>query len=87
MARKQLKPIPTFRTEDEEREFWATRSSADYVDWSKANWVRFANLKPSSGIVSLSLSKSLLDKIKAEAHKLNVSYQSLIKTKLREIFG
>ena len=30
-----LKAIPRFKTEDEEREFWAIHDSADYVDWSK----------------------------------------------------
>ena len=28
-----LKPIPKFKNEDKEREFWATHDSADYVDW------------------------------------------------------
>ena len=30
-----LKAIPHFKTEDEERDFWATHDSADYVDWDK----------------------------------------------------
>jgi len=30
-----LKAIPHFKTEDEEREFWAIHDSMDYVDWSK----------------------------------------------------
>ena len=37
---KQFKPIPKFASEDEEREFWATHSSADYIDWSKAEVIR-----------------------------------------------
>ncbi len=33
---KQFKPIPKFASEDEEREFWATHSSSDYItDWSE----------------------------------------------------
>jgi hypothetical protein len=45
---KKLKPIPTFRSDDEEREFWATkgRDSTQYLDWSKARLARFPNLKP-----------------------------------------
>ena len=31
-----LKPIPHFRSEDEEREFWAKHDSSNYIDWSKA---------------------------------------------------
>ena len=36
MAKKRLKPIPRFHSEPEEREFWATHDTTDYVDWSKA---------------------------------------------------
>ena len=28
------KQIPKFESEDEEREFWATHDSTDYIDWS-----------------------------------------------------
>ena len=31
-----LKPIPKFKNEAEEREFWATHDSADYVNWENA---------------------------------------------------
>ena len=33
---KKLKPVPFFETEAEERHFWETHDSMDYVDWSKA---------------------------------------------------
>jgi hypothetical protein len=33
---KALKPIPQFKDEDEEREFWSTHDSTEYIDWSKA---------------------------------------------------
>ena len=42
------KSIPKFDSEDEEREFWATHDSTDYVDWSEAERVEMANLKPST---------------------------------------
>jgi len=42
----ERKTVPAFRTEDEEREFWATADSTDYVDWRKARSVTFPNLKP-----------------------------------------
>ena len=42
---QRLKPIPAFRTEAEERAFWETHDSADYVDWSKAIHARFPNLR------------------------------------------
>ena len=44
----ELKPIPYFETEDEERAFWGSHDSMDYVDWSKAKRARFPNLKLSS---------------------------------------
>jgi len=30
------KKIPKFNSEDEERDFWATHDSTDYVDWKKS---------------------------------------------------
>ena len=83
---KLLKPIPEFRSEDEEREFWATkgRDSTQYLDWSKARLARFPNLKPSTRAISLRLPLSLLERIKLEANKRDVPYQSLIKVWLAE---
>ena len=46
MSKKELKPIPYFETEDEERAWWGSHDSTDYVDWSKARRVQFPNLKP-----------------------------------------
>ena len=48
MSKKELKPIPHFKNEDEERAFWGTHDSMDYVDWSKATCVHFPNLELSS---------------------------------------
>ena len=45
MEQNKHKPIPKFRDEAEERKFWETHNSSDYVDWSKAQRVRFPNLK------------------------------------------
>ena len=39
--------LPKFKNEDEEREFWVSRDSTDYLDWSKAKTVVLPNLKPS----------------------------------------
>jgi hypothetical protein len=47
MHKKKLKPIPDFATEAEEREFWESHDSMDYVDWSKAKKVVLPNLRPS----------------------------------------
>jgi predicted DNA binding CopG/RHH family protein len=81
---KKLKPVPSFRSEAEERKFWETHDSTDYVDWSKATRARFPNLKPSTKSISLRLPLGLLEQIKVEANKRDVPYQSLIKVWLAE---
>ncbi len=78
------KPLPEFRTEDEEREFWANHDSADFVDWEKAQRAIFPNLKPSTRIISVRMPESMLDELKLLANKRDVPYQSLIKVFLRE---
>ena len=82
--RRKLEPIPEFASEAEERRFWESHDSADYVDWSKAAAVRLPNLRPSTTSISLRLPVSLLEEIKVAAHKRDVPYQSLIKTWLAE---
>lgn len=82
--RKKLKPIPRFATEREERVFWESHDSADYVDWSKAERARFPNLKFSTTAISLRLPQDLLDRIKIAANRKDVPYQSLIKVWLTE---
>jgi predicted DNA binding CopG/RHH family protein len=81
---KKLKPIPPFRNEAEERKFWETHDSTDYVDWSKAQRVRLPNLKLSTTAISLRLPQGLLDRIKIAANRRDVPYQSLIKIWLAE---
>lgn len=81
---KRLKPIPEFKDEAEERQFWETHDSADYLDLSKAVRVRFPNLKPSTTSISLRLPMSMLEDLKIAANKRDVPYQSLIKMWLAE---
>jgi predicted DNA binding CopG/RHH family protein len=81
---KTLKKVPAFTNEVEERQFWETHDSTDYVDWSKAQHVRLPNLKPTSAAISLRLPVPLLERIKIAANKRDVPYQSLIKTWLAE---
>lgn len=84
---KKRKPIPAFKNETEEREFWESQNSGDsgdYVDWNKAERARLPNLKPSTKAISLRLPVSLLERIKVAANKRDVPYQSLIKMWLSE---
>jgi predicted DNA binding CopG/RHH family protein len=83
----KLKAIPAFANEAEEREFWATHDSTEYVDWSKAERVRLPNLKPSTTVISLRVPSSVLERIKVAANKRDMPYQSLIKAWLAEKVG
>ena len=86
--KKQLKKIPHFRSEDQERTFWSTHDSEEYIDWSSAKKVRFSRLKPSTTTISIRLPQSMLEDIKILAQKRDVPYQSMMKimldSKLRE---
>ena len=78
------KKIPEFKTETEERAFWESHDSADYLDWQQAKPVVLPKLKPSTKTISLRLPEALLDRIKIEANKRDMPYQSLIKAWLAE---
>jgi len=78
------KQIPQFKTEDEEREFWATADSSEYIDWKKAKRAVLPNLKPSLRKISLRLPESMLENLKVLANKRDVPYQSLVKMYLAE---
>lgn len=81
---KKFKQIPVFKNEDEEREFWSTHDSTEYVDWSKAEAAIFPNLRPSTETISLRLPQFLLARIKELANKRDVPYQSFMKMLLAE---
>lgn len=78
------KKTPKFKNEKEERSFWASHDSTEYVDWKKGKKVIFANLKPSVKSISLRLPESMLDKLRLLANKRDVPYQSLMKIFLSE---
>ena len=81
---KNLKKIPKFKNENDERSFWSEADSDDYIDWSKSVKVRFAKLKPTTKTISLRLPELLLDILKILANKRDIPYQSLIKIILKE---
>jgi len=81
---KPSKIPPELKTEAEERAFWESQDSSDYVDWSQAELARLPNLKPSTKAISLRLPVALLERIKVEANKRDIPYQSLIKVWLAE---
>lgn len=78
--KKKFKTIPDFKSEDDEREFWATHDSTEYVDWSKAirNPV-FPNLKPTTRPISIRLPEHMINRLKTKANEIDIPYQALIK--------
>jgi len=84
--KKRLEPVPSFADEAAERAFWEgpDADSTRHVDWSQAVPTTFAELRPSTQAISIRLPVSLLERIKAEAHRRDVPYQSLIKVWLAE---
>ena len=77
--KNKLKKIPNFKNEDEERKFWDTHDSTEYVDWSKARHVIFPNLQLTKKPISLRITTSLLAKVKMVANKKDMPYQTLMK--------
>ncbi len=78
------KRVPKFKTEAEERRFWQTHDSTEYVDWSEAEVVAMPKLKPSTKTISLRLPESMVEELKILANKRDVPYQSLLKVFLAE---
>ncbi len=81
---KQPKAVPKFANEAEERVFWETHDSTEYLDWSKSQKAVLPNLKPTTRTISLRLPQHLLDSLKVAANARDVPYQSLIKVWLQE---
>jgi predicted DNA binding CopG/RHH family protein len=73
------KTRPTFRTEDEEREFWANHSPLDHFNLKTAKRASFPNLRPTLRSISIRLPEGMLDDLKVLANKRDVPYQSLAK--------
>lgn len=58
---KELKEIPDFKDEEEERAFWADHDSTEYIDWDSAESTILPQLKPSTRTTSLRLPETMLD--------------------------
>ena len=71
--------IPKFKSEDEERKFWATHSPLDYFDAKNFKKALFPKLKPSVKSISIRLPADMLAELKILANKKDVPYQSLAK--------
>ena len=83
-SKSALRKVPAFKSEEDEREFWETADSTQYIDWSKAEVVRFPNLRPSTTAISVRLPDTLLTELKLLANERDVPYQSLLKVYLAD---
>ena len=84
MPNTNMKPAPEFQSEDEEREFWATHDSTEFIDWRSARRRTFSNLKPTLRTISVRLPVHMIEDLKVLANKRDVPYQSLLKVFLAE---
>ena len=78
------KKLPEFKNEDDERKFWATADSTEYVEWQSAKRKNLVQLKPSLKTISLRLPVSMIEDLKVLANRRDVPYQSLLKVFLAE---
>ncbi len=84
MKNVKKKKIPKFRNENEEREFWASHDSTDYMNWSETKEIIMPNLKPTLKTISIRLPEIMIEELKLLANKRDVPYQSLMKMFLAE---
>ncbi|MEK7165914.1 MAG: BrnA antitoxin family protein [Patescibacteria group bacterium] len=84
MKTKPVKDIPTFKNEDEEREFWATHSVLDFPGRFKPAKLDLSELKFSTSSITFRIPRGLLEDLKLLANKKDVPYQSLMKVYLAE---
>lgn len=82
--RKKSKQIPTFKNENEERDFWATHSVLDFPDRFVRVEMDFSRLRPSTNSMTIRLPSGMLSDLRTLANKRDVPYQSLLKIFLAE---
>ena len=84
MTNTKKKKIPEFKSEDQERKFWSTADSTQYLDWPAARRKKLVQLKPTLRTISLRLPVSMIEDLKVLANRRDVPYQSLLKVFLAE---
>ena len=85
--KKKIKPMPKFKNERDEREFWTTHDTTDYFDFSPSNRVAIEfdpGIEAPVKSISLRLPREMLNQLKVLANKKDIPYQSLIKVYLAE---
>lgn len=83
----QLKKIPHFKTERQERAWWQSHDSTQYVSYKSLQHWSFPNLKLSTKPVTLRLPQGVINRLKIRANKMDLPYQSLIKQSIFEFLS
>ena len=52
-----MKKVPEFKSEHDERGFWAGADSTEYVDWPSGKRTKLVHLKPSMKTISPRLAR------------------------------
>jgi hypothetical protein len=81
---KQLKEIPTFKSEEEEADFWASHDTADYFDVSAMEEVSFPNLKAANGLIPIILDTESTSELEELAAERDVDIPALAAQYVRE---
>ncbi len=85
--KKKIKPVPKFRNEQDERDFWNTHDTTEYFDFSKSSRIEIEfdpGIEAPVKSISLRLPREMLNQLKVLANKKDIPYQSLIKVYLAE---
>jgi predicted DNA binding CopG/RHH family protein len=85
--KKRIRPVPKFRKEKDERDFWNTHDTTEYFDFSKSNRVKIEfdpGIEAPVKSISLRLPREMLNKLKVLASKKDIPYQALIKVYLAQ---
>jgi len=81
---KKMLKLPKFKNEDQERDYWSKVSLADYFEAKDFEKISFPNLKPTSESISIRIPKFMLIRLREKANEMNVPYQSLIKSFIKQ---
>ncbi len=73
------KRIPTFKSDQEEAEFWDTHDSTDYLGDTEPAESTFEDARPQKRSISLRIDGDAIDALKDIAGRKGIGYQTLIR--------
>lgn len=78
--------LPKFKSDNDEREFWAKVDLSTYFGPTDFEKVAFPDLKPTTRSISIRLPEYILNRIKEKVNEINIPFQSLIKAYIKYNF-